>query len=71
MNLGETIKGLRESIGKSQQKMADELGISKSAWNMYERGERIPRDKVKILIADYFGMTVQEIFMRMSNTNSA
>ena len=29
---------------------------------VYERGERIPRDEVKIQIAKYFGKTVQEVF---------
>ena len=38
------------------------IGITKSSWAMYERGERVPRDEVKKRIAAYFGKTVQEIF---------
>jgi len=29
---------------------------------MYERDERVPRDEVKIRIANFFGKTVQELF---------
>ena len=57
---GETLKKL---LGKRTQRLiAQELGISKSAWAMYENDERIPRDDVKIKIANYFQKSVQEIF---------
>lgn len=46
----------------SREKMANDLGISMSALAMYEQGNRIPRDEIKIKIALYFGKTVQEIF---------
>lgn len=46
----------------SRQQLANELNISKSALDKYERGERVPRDNVKRRIATYFGKTVQEIF---------
>ena len=47
---------------KTQEKVANDLGITKSSWAMYERDERVPRDEVKIRIAKYFGKSVQEIF---------
>lgn len=40
--LSETLKLYRIKKNMSQQKIADFLGISKSALNMYERGERTP-----------------------------
>lgn len=57
---GETLKKLRGK--RTQRLIAQELGISKSAWAMYENDERIPRDDVKIKIANYFQKSVQEIF---------
>ena len=42
--------------------MAQEVGVTKSAWAMYERNERVPRDEVKVRIANHFHRTVQEIF---------
>lgn len=47
---------------ESQQALADKLKISKSALAMYERGERIPRDEVKIRIAQHFGVSIESIF---------
>lgn len=58
-----TASKLRELRGdKSQQEIAKAIGVTKSAWAMYERGERIPRDEVKLQIAKYFGIPVQDIF---------
>ncbi len=54
---------LKELRGKrSQEEIANEIGITKSSWAMYERNERVPRDEIKVKIANYFGKTVQEIF---------
>ena len=46
----------------TQQEAAANIGITKSALAMYERDERIPRDEIKIRIADYYGESVQSIF---------
>ena len=56
-------KALRKLRGdKSLQFTADGMGITKSALAMYERGERVPRDEVKVKIADYYGVSVEELF---------
>ena len=47
---------------KSQQEVAEAAGITQAALSMYERGERIPRDAVKIRLANYYGRTVGDIF---------
>lgn len=47
---------------KSQSEVARAVGISDSALSMYECGERIPRDSVKVKLAEYYGETVQAIF---------
>ncbi len=60
MSIGEKLKELRGN--KSQEAIANEIGITKSSWAMYERGERTPRDEIKIRIASYFNESVQEIF---------
>ncbi len=60
MSYGAVLKNLRGD--KTQAFIAGELGITKSSWAMYERNERIPRDEIKIKIAQYFGKSVQEIF---------
>ena len=59
-DMGSILKSLRGSA--TQKEISKNIGITKSAWAMYERNKRIPRDEVKVRIADYFGKSVQEIF---------
>ena len=47
---------------KTEDEVSKALGISRSALCMYETGERIPRDPIKIKIANYYNKTVQELF---------
>ena len=46
MDFGKILRDLRGE--KTQEEIAKAVGITKSSWAMYERGERIPRDEVKI-----------------------
>ncbi|MGN0451824.1 MAG: helix-turn-helix transcriptional regulator [Acutalibacteraceae bacterium] len=56
-------KRLRDLRGNStQNETAKALGISISALAMYENGNRIPRDEIKLKIAKHYGKTVEEIF---------
>lgn len=47
---------------KSQEEVARATGVSPSALSMYENGERVPRDEIKIRLAEYYGTSVEEIF---------
>lgn len=47
---------------KTQEEVSSNLGISRTAISMYEKGERIPRDEIKIKIAHYYKKSVQSIF---------
>ena len=58
--IGDRLTKLRGN--KSQAEVANAIGISNSALSMYECGERIPRDTVKVKLAMYYGETVQSIF---------
>lgn len=57
---GDKLKKLRGS--KSQETVAKDLGISLSALAMYETEQRMPRDEIKIKLANYYNRTVQFIF---------
>ncbi|MGV8905805.1 MAG: helix-turn-helix transcriptional regulator [Acetobacterium sp.] len=58
--IGKTLAKLRGD--KSPYLVAEELGLSIAAIRQYEYGNRIPKDNNKVLIADYYKKTVQEIF---------
>jgi transcriptional regulator with XRE-family HTH domain len=60
--VAERIKDARKAKGCTVEELAKACGITDSAVQLYECGQRIPRDSIKILMADYFGMTVQELF---------
>ncbi len=64
---GEKLKALRGD--KSADEVAKAINVSRSAIGMYESEERIPRDDIKIRLAEYFGTTVQAIFFEPNATN--
>lgn len=47
---------------RTQEEVAKAVGISSSALSMYENGERIPRDNIKIRLADYYKKPIHKIF---------
>lgn len=55
---------------KTQREVAESLGISVSALSMYETGQRIPRDEVKVKMANYYDKPVQDIFLNKKYTPS-
>lgn len=58
--IGQILTDLRGEA--SREEVAKAVGVSVSAWQMYENGQRIPKDEVKVRIAFYFKKTVGEIF---------
>ena len=47
---------------RSRAEVAEAVGVSVSALQMYENGERVPRDEIKIKLAGYYNQTVESIF---------
>ena len=62
--IGKTIKMMRVERKLTIEGLAKEIGTSSSAVNMYECGMRIPRDEIKIRIAEFFGVPVESIFFQ-------
>ena len=63
--IGKRLTELRGN--KSQTEVANACGISLSAIGMYERGERVPRDEIKIKLAQFYNVTVEEIFYTLQS----
>ena len=57
-NFAERLKELRESQGLTLEQFGNMLCLSKSAINMYERGEREPSFKILERIADYCNVDI-------------
>lgn len=64
MSTGAKLRELRGN--KSQQEIADAIGITKSALAMYERNERVPRDEIKVRIANYYGVSIVSLFFNLN-----
>lgn len=60
--IGARLRKLRTDRGETLRDVAKQIGISGQALNYYENGQRTPRDSVKIKLAQYYGMTVGELF---------
>lgn len=66
-SLSERLKELRLSRGYSLQDLADRSNTSKSAINMYERGERRPKYEVLMSIANVFDVDVDYLLGKTDN----
>lgn len=69
MSIGEKLKNLRGS--RTRCEVASHIGITVSALTKYERDERRPRDEVKLRIAKYYSVPIQQIFYDQASTKCA
>ena len=58
------MRGLRESIGISQNKLSKELGVGQSSINRYESGEASPPYELLVKLADYYDVSLDYILGR-------
>ena len=56
------LKELRKRKGVTQAEIARALGVPATTYNAWETGQNIPRDDMKVAIAEYYGRTVGFIF---------
>ena len=61
MDFSTKLKELRGEKGISQAKLAADIHISRSAVAKWENGLGLPNDESLKLLADYFGITIDEL----------
>lgn len=61
-NTGTILRRLRGK--RTLEDVANAVGVTKSAMSAYERGERNPRDEVKVALAKFYNKSVQYIFFK-------
>lgn len=61
------LKKFREKKGVLQSDVAKALGINNSTYAYYERGEHSPGPDMLCKLADFFGVTVDELLGRTSS----
>ena len=61
MTFAEQLQSLRKKSGVSQVALAEKIGISWRAYQTYERGEREPSLSTLIALADFYGISLDEL----------
>ena len=54
----ERLRELREEFNLSQDKLAKAVGLTHTAIGLWEQGKRVPNLDAVILLAKYFGVTI-------------
>ena len=57
MTIADRIQSLRKTKGISQEKLADQIGVSRQAISKWESEQSFPEIDKIILLSDYFGVT--------------
>ena len=60
--VSERIKRARLEKNCTIHELATACGVCDSAINNYESGLRVPRDTIKPIMAEFLGVTVQDLF---------
>ena len=63
-NVSEALKYQRESANLSQSKLAKKTGISQQKLSYYETGKHSPSIDDCILLANFYGITLDELVGR-------
>lgn len=61
---GERLKGLRTGFPMTQQRLADEIGVTKSVVSAYETSSRYPSYPILLRIAEVFGVSTDYLLGR-------
>lgn len=64
MSFKDKLKELRKQRSITQEDLAKQIGMSKSAIGMYESGQREPNFETLEIFADYFNVTMDELLDR-------
>lgn len=59
--MGNNLKAFRFNSGKTQKQVAEELGLSLSAYRTYEQGTRRLTDELLLQLSIYFSVSVDSI----------
>lgn len=65
--ISKRLKSLRESVGLSQNKLAQISGMKQSSINRYENGSATPSPENMVKLADYYDVSLDYIYGRTDN----
>ncbi len=59
--LSENLKALRKEFGLTQSQVAEKLGITYQSYHAYEAGITVPTLKHFLMLAELYGVTLDEL----------
>lgn len=62
VKIADKLKRLRNNTGLSQEEVSKSIGIRQNSLAQYENGCRIPRDEIKLKIAEFYEVDVGWLF---------
>lgn len=71
MTFSEHLLKLRQEYGLTQTALAQQIGISWRAYQTYERGQREPGLSALVALADFYGLTVDELICHTRTSRRA
>lgn len=63
VNIGRRMQLLREAFDLKPSEIADMLGIERTYWTRFEKGNRPVNDEVAYLLVDRFGITLDWLIL--------
>ena len=63
----ETLKQLRIKEGLSQERLAEEIGVSKQLISKWEQGDEIPDLNHLMVLSDWIGISLDELLRKRIN----
>ncbi len=63
------LKSLRKNRGLTQIQLQIATGIEQALLSKFERGERIPPTETLIILADFYGVSIDYLLARTNNPN--
>lgn len=67
--MGTNLKALRLQKNKTQLQVQIDTGIEQALLSKYENGLRVPPTETLIILADYYGVSMDYIMKRTNNPN--
>lgn len=64
--IGKRLRLLRKD--RTLQEVSNDTGLGMSALTMYELGQRMPRDEAKLILSNYYNVTIDDLFFNQNFT---
>lgn len=68
--VGKNLRKLRKGIGKQENEVALQIGITYEYMSQIELGKKLPSANLLVLFANYYGIGVNEIVQGDTNKNN-